>query len=406
MKVLQISSNWGHGGPGGVEKDLYQVIVDSGNECVVAYGRDDIPDNVPSIQIGSKFGTYCHGLSARIIDNAGFGSRKVTEQFIKKIDECNPDIIQLHNLLGYYINIEILFDYLKTCGKPIVWTVHDCWPFTGHCINFERTGCRKWIQGCHDCPLKHDYPQRYFLDNSKRNWIKKRTSFTGVPNMTIVSPSEWLRNLLLQSFMKEYPIEVINNGIDLNIFKPTESSIREKYQTENKKLLLAVAGVWNEMKGEYLLYELASKLDNPYVLVMIGTKSSKTVPSNIISLDRTDNIKELVEWYTAADVFVNPTLGDNYPTVNLEAMACGTPVVTNNTGGSGEIAANEAGRIVYSKSADEFVQKIKECYEAQIPQDRIMAKAHEFDSRKCYEKYIEIYKEIIRTSGINRAQEK
>lgn len=395
MKILQISSNWGHGGPGGVVKDLYNVIEANGDECKVAYGRFDIPDDVLAIRIGTKYDTYVHGLLSRIMDNAGFLSRRATTSFVQEIVKYDPDIIHLHNLLGYYINIEVLFDYLKTCGKPIIWTVHDCWPITGHCINFERIDCKKWNRGCHDCLLKKDYPPSYLVDQSRNNWIKKKEIFTGVSNMYLVSPSKWLSKLLNNSYMSCYPIQVINNGIDLSVFKPMYSNIRKKYGLENKIVLLAVAGVWNEMKGEKLLYSIASMLNDNYRLVMIGTKSPKILPANIISIDRTDNLQELVQWYTTADVFVNPTLGDNFPTVNIEAMACGTPVVTNATGGSSEAAGNIYGRIVQSKTADEFIQKILECISNRFDPIEITEAAKKYDKSRCFKKYIELYRSRV-----------
>lgn len=392
MKILQISANWGHGGPGGVVKDIHNYLVSNNHEAWVAYGRYDVPECVPAIKIGSTFDIYYHVLVTRLFDASGFSSKRATKRLTEEISRLKPDIIHLHNLIGYYLNVKVLFDYLKSANIPVVWTLHDCWAFTGHCINFERKHCEKWKTECHDCPLKDNYPEAIVFDRSKVNYHKKKEIFTGVPNMALVTPSKWLAKLVSESYLKDYPCHVINNGIDLNVFRPIESDIREKYGLKNKKLLLFVASVWNEMKGEHIVYELAEKLDDSYAIVMIGRKSAKSIPDRIIDLPRTQNIEELVKWYTAADVFVNPTLGDNFPTVNIEALACGTPVVTNNTGGSPEIAGNEFGRIVYSKTADEFVAKISECLCVDYTPTDCRKASLKFAKDVCFEKYVDIYR--------------
>ena len=395
MKILQISTNWGHGGPGGVVKDIHNYLNAAGHEPVVAFGRYDVPEGVPSIKIGSSLDTYYHVLTTRLFDAAGFSSVKATKRLICEIDKIDPDIIHLHNLIGYYLNVEILFGYIKEKNFPVVWTLHDCWAFTGHCINFERKNCEKWKTACHKCPLKDNYPEVVLFDRSLSNYQRKKRAFTEVSNMELVTPSKWLADLVSESYLKPYPCHVINNGIDLNVFRPIESNIREQYALQGKKILLCVASVWNEMKGEHIVYELAEKLDDSYAIVMIGRKSAKHVPDRIIDLPRTQNIEELVKWYTVADIFVNPTLGDNFPTVNIEALACGTPIVTNNTGGSPEIAGNEFGRIVYSKTADEFVEKIQECLVAQYSPEDCRNASMKFARDRCFEKYMAVYRSVL-----------
>ena len=216
--------------------------------------------------------------------------------------------------------------------------------------------------------------------------------------MILVTPSRWLADLVSQSYLKHYPCYVINNGIDTDVFRPTGSDIRTQYGLNNKKLVLCVASVWNEMKGEHIVYELAEKLDDSYAIVMIGRKSVGNVPAKIINLPRTQNVEELVKWYSAADVFVNPTLGDNFPTVNIEALACGTPIVTNNTGGSPEIAGNEYGRIVYSKTADEFVIRINECLLANFSADDCRSASLRFARDACFEQYIDVYRSVYKNT--------
>lgn len=396
MKVLQISANWGHGGPGGVLKDFHNYLVSKGHEPSVAYGRDDVPNDVVAVKIGSMLDVYVHVLWTRLLDASGFCSSRATRKLIKCIDEMKPDVIHLHNLLGYYLNVEVLFEYLKTAGIPVVWTLHDCWALTGHCINFERIKCEKWKTECHNCQFKDNYPESILFDRSKANFNRKKNAFTNVPNMELIVPSQWLANQVAQSYLREYPCHVINNGIDLEIFKPTCSSIREEYGLQDKKILLFVASVWNEMKGEHLVYQLSDLLDDSYAIVMIGRKSANKIPKRIIDIPRTQNVYELVKWYTAADVFVNPTLGDNLPTVNIEALACGTPVVTNDTGGSPEIAGNEWGRVVYTKQPEEFLKRIDECIEASYAPENCRYAAMRFERDKCFDNYMNVYQNMMR----------
>lgn len=341
MKVLQINTVCGIRSTGRICTDIADVLAANRHECKIAFGREAVPLEYEkyAIRIGDSISVNLDAVITRIFDNAGFNSKAVTKKFINWIKEYDPDVIHLHNLHGYYINVELLFDYLKASGKPVVWTLHDCWSFTGHCTHFDYIGCEKWKTGsCSNCPLKKSYPKSLALENSAKNYSKKKKAFTGVPNMTIVTPSKWLADLVRQSFLKEYPIKVINNGIDLNVFKPTESDFRQRYNLENKKIVLGVASAWSKSKGLYDFIKLSELLRADYKIVLVGlTKEQiKEMPENILCIERTNSTKELAEIYAAADVFVNPTYQDTYPTVNLEAQACGTPVITYSTGGSPE----------------------------------------------------------------------
>ena len=350
-----------NGSTGTICKNLYKAAVEEGHECCIAYGRGEAPKGFNTIKIGNKFDVYLHILKARLFDASGFGSKHVTKEFIKKIDEFKPDIIHLHNIHGYYVNIEILFKYLKEHPEiKKIWTLHDCWAFTGHCPHFEYEKCEQWKNECKKCIRRNEYPKS-LIDRCNRNYWLKKSTFTNVDNLMLVSPSNWLMNLIKDSFFKEYPIEVINNGVDTSIFKHTESNIKERYGIKNKKVILGVALVWDKKKGLDTFIELSKQLDNEYQIVLIGLnkKQIKKLPSNIIGIIRTEKVEELVKWYSAAEVFFNPTLEDNYPTVNLEAIACGTPVITFNTGGSSECTCADESRIVYSGSVNESIEKIK-----------------------------------------------
>lgn len=340
MKVLQINSVCGIRSTGRICTDLAEVLEQNGHECKIAYGRETVPEKYQkyAVRIGSDFDVKLHALQSRIFDNAGFGSRRATEKFIEWVKEYDPDVIHLHNIHGYYINIEILFNYLAKVDKPIIWTLHDCWAYTGHCAYYSYVKCDKWKAGCYNCPQKKRYPSSLLLDASKKNWQKKKALFTSVKNMTLVTPSKWLANEVKQSFLSKYPVKVIPNGIDLNVFKPTPSNFREKNGLVGKKIILGVASIWDKRKGLDDFIKLSKILDDNYKIVLVGLSENQVnnLPKNILVISRTNNVLELAEIYTAADVFFNPTYEDNYPTVNLEAQACGTPVITYRTGGSVE----------------------------------------------------------------------
>ena len=320
--------------------DLADALSKQGHTVKIAYGREDVPDKYKkyAVRIGTDIDVKIHGVQSRIFDNTGFGSKHATHKFIDWVKEFDPDVVHLHNIHGYYINIELLFNYLAKANKRVIWTLHDCWAFTGHCAYFDYAGCDKWEKGCGNCTQKGDYPSSMFFDNSKDNWEKKRRLFTSVKDMTIITPSKWLAELVKKSFLKRFPVKVIHNGIDTSVFKPTPSDFRVKYGLENKKILLGVASVWDRRKGLEDFFKLSKILDNTYKIVLVGLseKQLKTILDSIIGITRTNSTKELAEIYTAADVFLNLTYEDNYPTVNLEAQACGTPVITYDTGGSPE----------------------------------------------------------------------
>lgn len=312
-----------------------------------------------------------------------------TKRLMKRIDEIKPEIIHLHNLHDTYVHLPLLFNYIKKHKVPIVWTLHDSWAFTGHCPYFTMAKCDKWKIGCHDCPNYRDYPSSFF-DNSKRMWKLKKKWFTGVENMTIVTPSQWLADLVKQSFLGEYPVRVIHNGIDLAVFKPTPSDFREKYQIrKEKKILLGVAFDWGIRKGLDVFVELSKRLaPEKYQIVLVGTDEQvdRQLPTNIISIHRTQNQTELAEIYTAADVFVNPTREEVLGLVNIEANACGTPVITFNTGGSPECINEKSGMVIPYGDIDAMKESIEYiCDNSSFSEKDCIARAASFDQKKSTE---------------------
>ncbi len=349
MKILEINSVCGIKSTGRIVSDLYDVLTQNGHECKVAYGREKSA-RVPGkdvYRMGSENDVKFHALMSRITDKTGFYSKSATIRFIEWMQDYNPDIVHLHNIHGYYINIVLLFNYLKSANKKVIWTLHDCWAFTGHCAYFDFVACEKWRSECHDCEQKGTYPTSMIADNSRRNFKRKKELFTGL-DMTIVTPSDWLRDITKQSFLSEYEITTVNNGIDLTQFSPVKSNFRKKYKLEDKTIILGVASIWDRRKGLSDFVKLSKMLDDKYKIVLVGLTKSQidALPKNILAIERTDSVHELTEIYSAADVFLNPTYEDNFPTTNIEALACGTPVITYNTGGSPESIDESSGLVV------------------------------------------------------------
>ncbi|MGN1062361.1 MAG: glycosyltransferase [Candidatus Scatosoma sp.] len=395
MKVLLINSVCGVGSTGRICTDIADQLSQEGNEVKIAYGRGIVPEKYKkyAVKIGTEMGVYVNGLKARLFDNEGFNAKRATNKFIAWVKKYNPDVIHLHNLHGYYLNVEILFSYLKTCGKKIVWTLHDCWAFTGHCSHFTIAKCEQWKEHCFSCPQRNSYPKT-FTDRSKRNYDRKRVLFTGVPDLTIVTPSKWLAGLVKESFLKKYPIEVINNGIDLNVFKPTPSDFKERYVLQNKKIILGVASVWDMRKGFDDFLKLAKILDDTYRIVLVGVnkKQLKQLPKNVIGIERTNNVSELAEIYTTADVFFNPTYEDNYPTVNLEAQACGTPVITYNTGGSPECISQTSGIVIECNNIGAIKKEIERIIEIKpFIKENCLIQARHFEKNERFQEYVDLY---------------
>ena len=352
MKYLFINSVAGFGSTGRIIAETCRGLMKQGHECRIAYGRNKANcDDITTIRIGTELDYRVHGAMNRLLDNQGFGSARATRAFLEEIKLFDPDVIWLHNLHGYYIHIGLLFAYLRDCGKEIRWTLHDCWTFTGHCAYFDFVGCDKWKTGCYACPQKREYPTSLLLDNSSKNYAHKRKLFTGIPNLKIYTPSQWLADLIRSSFLGEYPVEVVRNTVNTDVFKPTHSDFRKVHALENKKIVLCVASIWNQRKGLEDVIALSRLLDDQYRIVLVGKlpDSCKRLPDNIVHVERTDSQQALASIYTAADVLINPTYEDTYPTVNLEALACGTPVITYRTGGSPESLDETCGIVTERK---------------------------------------------------------
>lgn len=337
MKIVQINT-FPYKATGTIMMGIHQLLIDEKIESFVVWGRGRNPENDREIAIKDELGVKIHGLYTRLTDKTGFASYRATQKLISRLESIHPDIIHLHNIHGYYLNIELLFNFIKANKIKVVWTLHDCWAMTGHCAYFDMVACLKWKSGCNHCVQKSAYPTSKGLDSSKWNWNKKKQLFTGA-DVCIVTPSKWLKSIVEQSYLKEYPVRVIYNGIDIEAFKPKyNKELKNKLDAEGKPIVLGVASEWTERKGLTDFICLAKECpDIMFVVVGVTPEQKKKLPAELTGICRTNNVDELVELYSIADVFFNPTYEDNFPTTNLEALACGTPIVTYDTGGSPEV---------------------------------------------------------------------
>ena len=361
MKYLFINSVAGFGSTGRIAAEKCRELMSEGHECVLAFGREKANcDDIPTVPIGSPLDFKLHGIRCRLLDDHGFGSAAATKRFLNWVKDYDPDVIWLHNIHGYYIHIGLLFDYLRTCGKEVIWTLHDCWAFTGHCAYFDYARCDKWKSGCHHCPQKKAYPASLVLDGSRGNYAKKKALFTGIPNLRLTVPSYWLEKRVKQSFLKEYPVEVVYNTINREIFKPTPGNFREKNGLTGKIILLGVASVWDERKGLSDFVELAGMLESQYKIVLIGLTAEQiaSLPGNILGLPRTNNLEELAHAYSEADIFLNPSVEETFGMTAMEARCCGTEAVVYRDTACEEIV-NQFGGIAVPKGARHLYAAVK-----------------------------------------------
>lgn len=343
--------------------------------------------------VSGKVSKMFHILLSRFSGLDGMWSIIGTKKLLRILKKESIDCVHLHNLHGWYINIPMLFKYIKKHNLQVIWTLHDCWAFTGHCPHFDMIGCNKWKTGCFNCPQYNLYPQS-LVDNSKFMYKNKKSWFTNVKNLTIVTPSNWLAGLVKQSFLNKYNLKVLNNGINLSVFKPTESNFRKDNNCEDCFVILGVSFGWTDKKGIDVFIKLSKRLSSKYKIVLVGTddKVDSILPENIISIHQTQNQEELVQIYSSADLFVNPTREENFPTVNIEALACGTPVLTFKTGGSTEIADETCGSVVEKDDIDAMEKEIiRICTKKPFLPEDCIQRASNFNMYDKFNEYISLY---------------
>ena len=383
---------------GKIMRTLGELAQAAGWESYVAYSRarDGVPPHSSRlVPVGNKADLLLHWVATRLFDAHGLASRLATRRFVARLRELNPDVIHIHNIHGYFLNYKILSRALAQMGKPVVWTVHDCWLYTGHCYHYASAGCERWKTGCHHCPQKKAFPASWLLDRSRRNWEDKKKAFCSIPGLTLVTVSRWMKGEIAQSFLGGVRCEVIHNGIDLNTFRPSPSAETAlAYGT----YYLAVASIWLPEKGLQDLEKLSSVLDADERLVVVGKRpSGHRFPRNVVCLERTADAAALAALYTEAVALVNPTWQDNYPTVNMEAIACGTPVVSYRTGGSPESITPQTGRVVEQGDVEGLAEALhairKQGKTHYTEACRSYALAH-FRAQDRFNDYIQLYESL------------
>lgn len=394
MRILQINNVVNSGSTGRIAEEIGSVLIDHSHESYIAHGsyaahKGKKPESRSQLlKVGKETDTYYHGIYTLLTDKHGLASSRATKNLTKAIEKIKPDVIGLHNIHGYYLNYRILFEYIKSNQIPVLWTFHDCWPFTGHCAYFDGVGCEKWKTHCHECPLTGYYPKSY-VDRSFKNFEDKKNAFQGVNQLKIITPSRWLANVVKQSFLKEYPVEVIHNGINLEVFKANLDDFDDK-----EVIVLGVASTWDRRKGLKDFIALRQYLPDSFKIVLIGLDDNqiKELPEGIVGISRTENKEALVKWYNRASVFVNPTYVDNFPTTNIEALACGTPIITYNTGGSPEAIDSETGKVVEKGDIVRLSEEIRRIKKNKDVIAKCQQRAQSlFDGKQRFLDYLELY---------------
>ena len=405
--LFQINAACNCGSTGRIVEQIGLLARTHGWSCFVAHSwRYRSKTELNSIQVCSSWEEKAHILYSTLFDGQGLGSYFGTKRLIRVMEDVKPDIVHLHNIHGYFINYPLLFRFLSRAGIPVVWTLHDCWTFTGHCVYFDKVGCSKWKHGCSECPQIKEYPRSMF-DFSTRNFCYKQEYFPKVKNIIFVPVSSWLNNLLKESFLGGYPSVVIHNGIDLKKFKNTQNTFRKNNGLSNKFVILGVANGFGKRKGLDDFIKLKSLWDNSFVIVLIGLNENemKSLPIGIIGKSRTKDQKELIDIYSSADVYLNPTYEDNFPTTNIESLACGTPVITYNTGGSPEAIDSQTGIVVTKGDLNGLIMainKIKQngkSYYSEACRER--AEKY-YDKNERFLEYMVLYNKILKKNNCKR----
>lgn len=363
MRALIINEVCGSGSTGRICCGIADKLAGEGHEVRIAYGRSpNVPDEYKkyAVRIGNAASVLLHALETRLFDMHGFGSRMATRRFIEWAEEYDPEFVWLHNLHGYYVNIEILFGWIKKRPRmKVQWTLHDCWAFTGHCTYFTAARCDKWKSSCEECPQKKEYPASFLLDRSRRNYRQKKELFCGIPNMKIITPSKWLAGLVRESFLKEYLVEVLYNEIDRTVFKPTKSDFRERYGLAGKTVILGVASIWSKRKGLDDFLQLSKMLGDGYAIVLVGLskRQIRKLSGMVTPIGKVSDGRELAGIYSGADYFLNPSKEETFGMTTLEAASCGTRAIVYDSTASSEVA-RECGGVAVPEGVENLYREI------------------------------------------------
>ena len=397
MKVLLIDVVCKYGSTGKIVYDLYSQINASGDEAAICYGRGPKLKEKNIFKFSFDFETLLHAFLTRITGFTGCFSYFSTRRLIKFIKKFKPDVVHIHELHAYFLNVVPLLKFLKKQNIKVVHTLHCAYSYTGKCgHHFE---CEKWKTECGKCPRLHEYISTSFFDRTKRMFNSKKKAFTGFKDFTVVSPSKWLGDFAKQSFLGQYPIKIIPNGIDCSIFYPRETNeLRKKFNiNKDEKVVLAVApNLMSSAKGGKLVMEIADKMKDENVkFVMVGLNDINIEhSSNVILFERTNNQDQLAEFYSLADAFVICSDKENFPTTCIEAQCCGTPVCGFDVGGTKETSILDKNTFVEYGKIDNLIEIIRNILGENYKQKFEIAKEAKkmFDKHNFFERYLELYR--------------
>ena len=359
LLIINVALNWGS--TGRIAEQVGSLAKDNGWNVMIAHGaRYQNPTQFSHYQVSSSFEEKMHWGISQFWDGQGRGSWFATKRLLKEIDAFQPDVVHMHVIHGYYINYGLIMNYFKEKNIPVVWTLHDCWAFTGHCAYFTAANCEKWKTQCGQCPIPHDFPNTY-LDRSKANYNRKKQVYGDMQNLVLAPVSQWLGDLVKESFLGKHDIQVVYNGIDVDVFKPSVSNFKEKLGIEGKYLLLGVAQGFDERKGLKDFFKLSEMLPDDYQVVLLGAMEDEIAiaPTSVIALPKTESLQELVEAYSAADVLLSLSYEETFGLTPVEAMACGTPAIVYNNTAQPEHITPETGFVVENGDLDTLVTRIK-----------------------------------------------
>ena len=397
--LLFINVSLNCGSTGKIVEGIGSLAKSQGWDVYVAHGARYVKESsLKSFQISNKAGEILHFIKSSINDAQGRGSRCSTKKFLKFIDEIKPDVVHIHNIHGCFLNYPLLFQYLREKNIPVVWTLHDCWAMTGHCVHFMRTNCNQWKTQCVKCPQKHDFPSSYLLDRCKNNYTLKKQLFTALEKMRITTVSTWLKGIVEQSYLRKFPVGVVPNGVDTSKFVYTEGDFRKRYKVGEKKLVLAVASGFEERKGIYDFVKLCNMLPKDYQLLLVGTNDNdkKVLPDNVIAVTRANGTADLAAFYSEADVLLSLSYEETFGLTIIEAMSCGTPAIVYDNTAQPELITPETGLVVANGDVEGVKKAIEEvCANGKAYYSKACREhALEYDERKIYQKYLDLYVQI------------
>ena len=405
MKILQINSVCGYGSTGRNAVEIANELHKCGDQCYIAYGFGDDHGFPNAIKTGDRLDHYYHNIYSRVTGRQGYCSRNATIKLIQKIKAIDPDIIHLNNLHAHYLNLELFFKHLAETNKPVVWTLHDCWAFTGKCAHYTAIGCYKWQTHCNHCPQVRQYPPSLFLDYSEQAFTDKKRLFTSIKKLTIVPVSHWLASEVKKSFLSIYNIKTIYNWVDRNVFKPVSAdALREKYHLKNKFVILGVSSLWIPGKGLKDFLSISQKIDHNSVIILVGSRNNINLPSNIISIPRTADVNELAQWYSLADVFINPSLEETFGKVTVEAMSCGTPAIVYNSTASPELIGAGCGYVIEPGNIENLllaIANIKKTGKSNYTASCCTHVEKNFNKTQCIHEYKKVYQDLLSGNTYN-----